>query len=90
MTNLEEILEKIDKELLMYQPSTDEFKELLQRRETVMELIEKEKKPKKDKKTIDPNTIITSATALLQVTAVAVVGFLTRIDRDALHFIKKP
>lgn len=51
---------------------------------------ENQKARENAKKHVDPNTIISAAAALLQVTAVAIVSFVTRLDKDSLRFINKP
>lgn len=100
MEKLDELIERVDAELAKVTPGTDSWKKLLEQREdllrqkkmlleqdaTMMNVLDKNKLKSK----MDPNIVAQCITGVVQVVGVAVVGFLTRIDKEALRFVKKP
>lgn len=88
MEKLDELIERVDKELAKVTPGTDSWGKLLAQREDLLRQKDMLVKHKKSK--IDPNVVAQCITGVVQVVGVAVVGFLTRIDKEALRFIKKP
>lgn len=100
MERIDELIELVDMDLRKYRPGTDSWKMLLAQREDLlrqkkllleqdalmMNALDKNKLVPK----IDPNVVAQCITGVIQVVGVAIVGFLTRIDKEALRFIRKP
>lgn len=89
MAKIEDLIKMVDDELELHDPSSDEWKALLEHREALLKqdgmLLEQSRKRKPS-----PDTVMQCITGFVQVVGVAIVGFVTRIDREALRFIKKP
>lgn len=96
MDKIDELIELVDVELAYHTPGGDEWKELLRNREDLLKqkctLMEQDRKNIEHKcaKKPSPDTIMQCITGLVQVVGLAVVGWATRIDREAIRFIKKP
>lgn len=97
---INKLLELVDAELEHHTPGSDEWEKLLRNREDLIrqteKLMEQERRDSEHSAAIklskrpDPNTIMQCVTGLVQVVGLAVVGWATRIDREAIRFIRKP
>lgn len=100
MEEIVKLIEMVDSELANHTPGGNEWKELLRERENLeqqrnelMTQIREYKKVSDASKRSNkpsPDTIMQCVTGLAQVVGLAVVGWATRIDREAIRFIKRP
>ena len=96
MDKIDELIKMVDNELEYLTPGSDEWKALLNNREDLIRqkctLMEQDRKNIEHKcaKKPSPDTVMQCVTGLVQVVGIAVVGFMTRVDREALRFIRRP